>query len=395
MAPLAIRDEDGSIDLGGGESREASLGAIEVVPSRMEAEHPRPAALPPVEARVALRAFEAQAALLELLARDPESAPDHLDLTNESLLALRIPELADDRELRGQPPQGVAREPCLHLTAHDVELGTREPSSSPRRAPVGLANFELLDKSRRILDEHRRRQRTTSLGGTPRTGRPMTPGSPGSITLHIRERKDRTMRKLVVSAFLTLDGVMQAPGGPSEDTEGGFALGGWSVNYWDDRMVEVMAEATSKPFAMVLGRKSYDILAAHWPHASEEEGASIFNNATKYVASRGRPTLEWENSVLLEGDAAEALAELKKKDGPELQVVGSSDLIQSLLRAGIVDEYRLWIFPLVIGSGKKLFGDGTLHAGLKLVDSTLSTTGVVMATFEPAGDVVPGSFALE
>ena len=203
----------------------------------------------------------------------------------------------------------------------------------------------------------------------------MSPAGPGSLILHIRERKDGTMRKLVVSTFLTLDGVMQAPGGPSEDTDGGFTLGGWSVNYWDDRMVEVMAEATSKPFAMVLGRKSYDILAAHWPHASEEEGAPIFNNATKYVASRGRPTLEWENSVLLEGDAAEALAQLKREDGPELQVVGSSDLIQSLLRAGIVDEYRLWIFPLVIGSGKKLFGDGTLPAGLELVDSTLSTTG--------------------
>ncbi len=394
MAPLAIRDEDGSIDLGGGESREASLGAIEVVPSRMEAEHPRPAALPTVEARVALRAFEAQAALLELLARDPESSPDHLDLTNESLLALRIPELADDRELRGQPPQGVAREPCLHLTAHDVELGTREPSSSPRRAPVGLANFELLDESRPVLDEHRRRPAYDERRRDNRAGS-MTPAPHGGLILDIRERKDRTMRKLVVSTFLTLDGVMQAPGGPTEDTDGDFALGGWSVNYWDDRMVEVMAEATSKPFAMVLGRKSYDILAAHWPHASEDEGASIFNNATKYVASRGRPTLEWENSVLLEGDAAEALAELKKKDGPELQVVGSSDLIQSLLRAGIVDEYRLWLFPLVIGSGKKLFGDGTLPAGLKLVDSTLSTTGVVMATFEPAGDVVPGSFALE
>ena len=203
------------------------------------------------------------------------------------------------------------------------------------------------------------------------------------------------MRKLVVSTFLTLDGVMQAPGGPREDDEGGFALGGWSVNYWDERMVEVMTEATSKPFAMVLGRKSYDILAAHWPHASEEEGAPVFNNATKYVASRSSPTLEWENSVLLEGDAAEALAELKKEDGPELQVVGSANLIQSLLRAGVVDEFRLWIFPLVIGTGKRLFADGTVPAGLKLVDSTVSTSGVVIATYEPAGEVVPGSFALE
>lgn len=203
------------------------------------------------------------------------------------------------------------------------------------------------------------------------------------------------MRRLVVSTFLTLDGVMQAPGGPSEDTDGGFALGGWSVNYWDDAMVEVMAAATSKPFAMVLGRRTYDIMAAHWPHASEEEGAQIFNGATKYVASRGRPTLDWENSVLLEGDAADALAELKKEDGPELQVIGSADLIQSLLMAGIVDEYRLWIFPLVIGSGKTLFGRGTIPSGLRLADSTLSTTGVLIATYEPAGEVVPGSFALE
>ncbi len=203
------------------------------------------------------------------------------------------------------------------------------------------------------------------------------------------------MRKLVVSTFLTLDGVMQAPGAPEEDTSAGFAYGGWSVNYWDERMNEVMGEAVSKPFAMVLGRKTYDIMAAHWPDAGEADGAPIFNDATKYVASRGRPTLEWENSVLLEGDPAEALAELKKEDGPELRVVGSSDLIQSLLRAGIVDEYSLWVFPLVIGSGKKLFADGTIPAGLKLVGSTLSTTGVVMATYEPAGDIKTGSFALD
>ena len=203
------------------------------------------------------------------------------------------------------------------------------------------------------------------------------------------------MRKLVVSTFLTLDGVMQAPGGPEEDPSGGFAYGGWSVNYWDERMNEVMGEAVSEPFAMVLGRKTYDIMASHWPNAGEDDGAPIFNNATKYVASRGRPTLEWQNSLLLEGDAAEALAELKKEDGPELRVVGSSDLIQSLLRAGIVDEYSLWVFPLVIGSGKKLFADGAIPAGLKLVDSTVSTTGVVMATYEPAGEVETGSFALD
>ena len=168
------------------------------------------------------------------------------------------------------------------------------------------------------------------------------------------------MRKLIVSTFLTLDGVMQAPGGPEEDDSGGFAHGGWSVNYWDDRMGEVMGAAMSVPFDLVLGRRTYDIFAAYWPHASEEQGAKPLNDATKHVASRSRPTLEWRNSVLIEGDAAEGVAALKQQDGPELQVHGSGNLVQTLLRHGLVDEYRLWVFPLVIGSGKRLFADGTV-----------------------------------
>jgi dihydrofolate reductase len=200
-------------------------------------------------------------------------------------------------------------------------------------------------------------------------------------------------RKLIVQTFVTLDGVMQAPGGPAEDDDGGFAYGGWSVNYWDDQMGEVMGEATSRPFAMVLGRRTYDIMAAFWPTAPEEAGAKVFNDATKYVASRGRPDLEaWSNSVLVEGDAADGLAALKAEDGPELQVHGSADLIQTLLRHNLVDEYRLWVFPVVIGSGKRLFADGTAPRGLRLVDSKVSTTGVVMGTWEPAGELVTGSF---
>ena len=201
------------------------------------------------------------------------------------------------------------------------------------------------------------------------------------------------MRKLVVQTFLTLDGVMQAPGGPGEDDDGGFAYGGWSVNYWDDRMGQVMGEATSRPFAMVLGRRTYDIMAAYWPTAPEEEGGKVFNDATKYVASRSRPDLEaWSNSVLIEGDAADGLAALKREDGPELQVHGSANLIQTLLRHNLVDEFRLWVFPLVIGSGKRLFADGTVPGGLRLVDSEVSSTGVVMGTWQPAGEIVPGSF---
>ena len=203
------------------------------------------------------------------------------------------------------------------------------------------------------------------------------------------------MRKLIVSTFLTLDGVMQAPGGPGEDDSGGFAHGGWSVNYWDEQMGEVMGEAMSTPFDLVLGRKTYDIFAAHWPNAADDEGAKPLNDATKYVASRSRPTLEWANSVLIEGDAAEGVAALKQGDGPELQVHGSGDLIQTLLRHNLVDEYRLWVFPLVIGSGKRLFAEGTIPSGLKLVDSTVSTTGVVIGTYEPAGEIVTGSFALD
>ena len=202
------------------------------------------------------------------------------------------------------------------------------------------------------------------------------------------------MRRLIVSSFLTLDGVMQAPGGPGEDDDGGFAHGGWSVNYWDEQMGQVMGEAMGTPFDLVLGRRTYDIFAAHWPHAAEED-AKPLNDATKYVASRGRPTLEWQNSVLIEGDVAEGVAALKQEDGRELQVHGSGNLIQTLLRHGLVDLYRLWVFPLVIGSGKRLFADGAVPAGLRLVDSKVSSTGVVMATYEPAGKIVTGSFALE
>lgn len=201
------------------------------------------------------------------------------------------------------------------------------------------------------------------------------------------------MRKLIVSTFLTLDGVMQAPGGPGEDDEGGFAHGGWSVNYWDEQMGQVMGEAMSTPFSLVLGRKTYDIFAAHWPGATEDPAARPLNDAVKYVASRGRPSLEWSNSVLIAGDTAEGIAALKGEDGPELQVHGSGNLIQTLLRHNLVDQYRLWIFPLVIGSGKRLFSGGTIPSALKLVDSVVSTTGVVIGTYEPAGEIVTGSFA--
>jgi dihydrofolate reductase len=202
------------------------------------------------------------------------------------------------------------------------------------------------------------------------------------------------MRKLVVSTFLTLDGVMQAPGGPEEDPTGGFTHGGWSVNYWDDLMGAEMGKAMSKPFDLLLGRKTYEIFAAHWPH-SDEPGAAELNSARKYVASKTLDKVEWSNSILIEGDVAEQVARLKEEDGPELQVHGSADLIETLLRADLVDELRLMIFPLVLGSGKRLFSDGTVPAALKLVDSNTSSTGVVLSTYERAGEIEYGSFALD
>ncbi|MFY1705673.1 dihydrofolate reductase family protein [Micromonospora sp. WMMA1923] len=196
-----------------------------------------------------------------------------------------------------------------------------------------------------------------------------------------------------MSTFLTLDGVMQAPGGPGEDDDAGFAHGGWSVNYWDDTMNEAMGAAMGKPFDLLLGRRTYDIFAAHWPHAPEDE-AKPLNDATKYVVSRGRPSLAWRNSVLVEGEAAAGITALKQTDGPELQVHGSGDLIQTLLRHQLVDEYFLWIFPVVVGAGKRLFAGGTVPAGLNLVDSTVSSTGVLIGRYVPAGEIVTGSFEL-
>ena len=201
------------------------------------------------------------------------------------------------------------------------------------------------------------------------------------------------MRKLVVITFLTLDGVMQAPGGQGEDDDGGFSHGGWSMSYWDEPMARVMAETTSGPFDLLLGRRTYDILGAYWPHAPEEEGAHALNDATKYVVSRDRPALGWEPAVLIEGDAAAGIAAIKVEDGPDLLVYGSGNLIQTLMRHQLVDRYHLWVFPVVVGAGKRLFSDGTVPSALTLVRSTASATGVVIGTYEPAGALTAGAVA--
>jgi dihydrofolate reductase len=200
------------------------------------------------------------------------------------------------------------------------------------------------------------------------------------------------MRKLVVGTFMSLDGVMQAPGGPEEDPTGGFTHGGWSVNYWDDVMGAQMGESMGHPFDLLLGRKTYEIFAAHWPH-STEPGAEELNRATKYVASRTLDRVDWANSHLLEGDVPDAVRRLKEEGGPELQVHGSSNLLQTLQQHDLVDEYRLMTFPLVLGTGKKLFGGGEVPTSLRLVDSKVASTGVVIATYERAGEIEYGSFA--
>ena len=198
------------------------------------------------------------------------------------------------------------------------------------------------------------------------------------------------MRKIIVLTFLTLDGVMQAPGGPQEDTSGGFTYGGWTVPYFDEFMGQVMAEQMAKPFDLLLGRKTFEIFAGYWPH-HPREGATI-NNATKYVVSTTMVQHPWQKSVFLKGDVAEELEKLKHHEGPDLQVHGSGNLIQTLLKHDLVDEFWLKIFPLTLGKGKRLFEDGTIPAAFTLFESQTSPQGVIVASFKRAGDVKTGSF---
>jgi dihydrofolate reductase len=203
------------------------------------------------------------------------------------------------------------------------------------------------------------------------------------------------MRKLIVNTFLSLDGVMQAPGGPQEDPTGGFDLGGWSVNYWDDLMGQQMDEFMGKPFDLLLGRKTYEIFAAHRPYVSDDPAAAALNRATKYVVTTTLARADWQPSHLIKGDVVPQIQRLKEQDGPELQVHGSSNLLQTLIKHELVDRYNVWTFPVLLGRGKRLFGDGAHPAGLRLVNSKTSSTGVMIATYEPAGAITPGSFALE
>ena len=211
------------------------------------------------------------------------------------------------------------------------------------------------------------------------------------------------MRKIVVGAMVSLDGVMQAPGGPQEDPTGGFEHGGWVAPLWDDATADAMGETFSAPFDLLLGRKTYDIFAAYWPFVQLDPNASDFNEliarrfnaSTKYVATHRPETLTWQNSRALGTDVVATLRELKQQDGPTLLTQGSAELIQTLLAHDLVDEMRLVVFPLVLGRGKQLFGDGARPAAFKLTKSTVSPNGVVIASYQRAGNVTTGSFALE
>ncbi len=198
------------------------------------------------------------------------------------------------------------------------------------------------------------------------------------------------MRKIIVLSFITLDGVMQGPGGPTEDTSGNFTYGGWTVPYFDEFLGQLMNEQMSKPFDLLLGRKTFEIFASYWPQ-HQEEGAGI-NKTTKYVASNTLTKHEWSKSVFLKGNVVDEIKKLKQQNGPNLQVHGSGNLIQTLLEHDLVDEFWLKIFPVTLGIGKRLFDKGTIPASFALVDSKASPSGVIIANFKRAGEVKTGSF---
>lgn len=199
------------------------------------------------------------------------------------------------------------------------------------------------------------------------------------------------MRKVIVLSFITMDGVMQAPGGPEEDTSGGFKYGGWTVPYFDEFLAAVMDEQMGRPFDLLLGRKTFEVFASYWPD-HEEEGAGI-NKATKYVASHTLTTHEWPKTVVLKGDVVAEIRKLKAGEGPDLQVHGSADFVQTLLQHDLVDELWLKVFPLVLGTGKRLFGGGAIPASFTLAEGKVLPNGVIIASYQRAGEVQTGSFA--
>ena len=199
------------------------------------------------------------------------------------------------------------------------------------------------------------------------------------------------MRKIVVLSFITLDGVMQAPGGPEEDPSSGFKFGGWQAPYGDEIGMREMAKQIKPPFDLLLGRKTYEIFANYWPQHTEGFVGEPFDTCKKYIVSHNEIDLPWRNSKLITGDTVAALKELKASDGPMLQVHGSGNLIQTLLKEDLVDELWLKFYPLTLGMGKKLFEDGTQPSAFKLTGSTVTSDGVIFANYKRAGEVKTGT----
>ncbi|MDR3447543.1 dihydrofolate reductase family protein [Dyella sp.] len=202
------------------------------------------------------------------------------------------------------------------------------------------------------------------------------------------------MRKLIASTFVSLDGIMQAPGGPEEDATGGFTQGGWMFAHAADESLDISAAGfDGKDRELVLGRRTYEIFDAYWPYQPDENPiAKIFNAAKKHVASRTLTTLDWNNSTLLGNDVVSAITALKAQPGLDLQIIGSGNLIQSLQAASLIDEYIVWTFPVVLGRGKRLFGGTAKPSSLRLIASKVSASGVVMSTYVPDGDIQLGTF---
>jgi dihydrofolate reductase len=198
------------------------------------------------------------------------------------------------------------------------------------------------------------------------------------------------MRKIIVLSFITLDGVIQAPGGPEEDTSGGFKYGGWTVPYFDDFLGKVMGEQMSKPFDLLLGRKTFEIFANYWPQ-HEDEWPGV-NSVAKYVVSKTMEKHEWNNSIFIKGNVVEEIKKIKGSEGSDLQVHGSGNLIQTLLKHDLVDELWLKTFPIVLGPGKRLFAEGTLSGAFALKEAKVSPRGVIVASYKRDGEVKTGSF---
>lgn len=202
------------------------------------------------------------------------------------------------------------------------------------------------------------------------------------------------MRKIIAITHVTLDGVMQAPGGPEEDPSDGFLHGGWVMPFWEDSLGQAIGEILSGEFDMLLGRRTYEIFAAYWPYAGDDYIATAFNEAIKYVATRSLDELEWNNSRLINGDVLAGIRRLKATDGPDIHIWGSSELLQSLISAELIDEYRIWIFPLVLGEGKRLFENGIPPHGLTLVETRSTPKGVLINTYRSAGPLPKGAAEL-